>query len=145
MNNNVTRNAIHAPHNAIWRVTTLTYPWGNKQGHSDPSIAPMAFMDELAANASANGVGMIWYSGNDDALTTHFSTEVAIQVCIALMSVMRSAYKIYYRILHSAVSKALLFLPRHHGLMTTENLLARFGKSVTGRMPFSTVPGIRRR
>jgi carboxypeptidase D len=40
----------------------------------------MAFMDELAANASANGVGILWYSGNDDALTTHFSTEVAIQV-----------------------------------------------------------------
>jgi hypothetical protein len=23
----------------------------------------------------------VWYSGNDDALTTHWSTEVVIQVC----------------------------------------------------------------
>jgi hypothetical protein len=35
----------------------------------------MDFMDELAANAFANAVGIVWYSGNGDALTTHFSTD----------------------------------------------------------------------
>jgi carboxypeptidase D len=38
------------------------------------------FMDELAANATKENVGIVWYSGNDDALTTHWSTEVVIQV-----------------------------------------------------------------
>jgi hypothetical protein len=52
----------------------------------DPSLAPMAFMDELATNASANGVRLVWYSGNDDALTTHFSTEVTIQVRLTGMT-----------------------------------------------------------
>jgi carboxypeptidase D len=86
MNNNVTRSALHAPWNAIWRVTIDTYPWGSRRGASDPSLAPMAFMDELATNASANGVRIVWYSGNDDALTTHFSTEVAIQVRLTSMT-----------------------------------------------------------
>jgi carboxypeptidase D len=43
-------------------------------------------MDELAANATKDNVGIVWYSGNDDALTTHWSTEVVIQVRIYLSS-----------------------------------------------------------
>jgi carboxypeptidase D len=39
-------------------------------------------MDELAANATKENVGIVWYSGNDDALTSHWSTEVVIQVRI---------------------------------------------------------------
>ncbi|KAJ3761692.1 alpha/beta-hydrolase, partial [Lentinula raphanica] len=40
---------------------------------------PMEFMDELMANATTENVGILWFSGNDDALSAHFSTEVAIQ------------------------------------------------------------------
>jgi carboxypeptidase D len=35
----------------------------------------MTFLTELATNASAKGVGIIFYSGNDDALVGHRGTE----------------------------------------------------------------------
>ena len=35
----------------------------------------MVFMDELAANATARGVRIVLYSGNDDALVAHRGTE----------------------------------------------------------------------
>jgi hypothetical protein len=35
----------------------------------------MTFLTELATNASAKGVGMVFYSGNDDALVAHRGTE----------------------------------------------------------------------
>ena len=35
----------------------------------------MAFLSELATNASRNHVAVLVYSGNDDALVSHFSTE----------------------------------------------------------------------
>ncbi|KAJ7720800.1 alpha/beta-hydrolase [Mycena metata] len=76
---NTTRAALHAPHNKIWRVTTTTYAWGNLANGTDPSPPSTFFLDELAANATKENVGMVWYSGNDDALTTHWSTEVVIQ------------------------------------------------------------------
>ncbi|CAK5281400.1 unnamed protein product [Mycena citricolor] len=79
MNHNTTRAALHAPHNEIWRVTTTTYPWGNVANGTDPSPPPTTFLDELAANATEEGIDFVWYSGNDDALTTHWSTEVVIQ------------------------------------------------------------------
>ncbi|KAJ7876894.1 alpha/beta-hydrolase [Mycena olivaceomarginata] len=79
MNHNTTRAALHAPRNKIWRVTTTTYPWGNAPVGTDPSPPSTFFMDELAANATKENVGIVWYSGNDDALTTHWSTEVVIQ------------------------------------------------------------------
>ncbi|KAJ6624992.1 Alpha/Beta hydrolase protein [Mycena sp. CBHHK59/15] len=79
MNHNTTRTALHAPRNKIWRVTTTTYAWGNVEAGTDPSPPSTSFMDELAANATKGGVGIVWYSGNDDALTTHWSTEVVIQ------------------------------------------------------------------
>ncbi|KAJ7679388.1 alpha/beta-hydrolase [Mycena polygramma] len=79
MNHNTTRAALHAPRNKIWRVTTTTYAWGNVEVGTDPSPPSTYFMDELAANATKEGVGIVWYSGNDDALTTHWSTEVVIQ------------------------------------------------------------------
>ncbi|KAF7354057.1 Carboxypeptidase [Mycena venus] len=79
MNHNTTREALHAPRNKIWRVTTTTYAWGNVEVGTDPSPPSTFFMDELAANATKENVGIVWYSGNDDALTTHWSTEVVIQ------------------------------------------------------------------
>ncbi|KAJ7024658.1 alpha/beta-hydrolase [Mycena alexandri] len=79
MNHNTTRAALHAPRNKIWQVTTTTYSWGNVKVGTDPSPPSTFFLDELAANATKNNVGIVWYSGNDDALTTHWSTEVVIQ------------------------------------------------------------------
>jgi carboxypeptidase D len=35
----------------------------------------MVFLSELAANASARGVGIVFYSGNDDSLVAHRGTE----------------------------------------------------------------------
>lgn len=35
----------------------------------------MAFFSELAANASAHNVAIVLYSGNDDALVGHRSTQ----------------------------------------------------------------------
>jgi carboxypeptidase D len=38
MNNEQTRDAIHAPHNQIWSVIA-DYPWNNVAGGSDTSVA----------------------------------------------------------------------------------------------------------
>ena len=35
----------------------------------------MDFFDDLAANATANGVQIITYVGNDDGISPHFGTE----------------------------------------------------------------------
>jgi hypothetical protein len=35
----------------------------------------MTFLSELAANATKNNVALVFYSGNDDALVAHRSTE----------------------------------------------------------------------
>ena len=35
----------------------------------------MVFMDELAANATANNISIIFYSGNTDMLIPHYGTE----------------------------------------------------------------------
>ena len=39
------------------------------------TIRPMAFLTELATNATAQGVHVIIYSGNDDSLVSHFGSE----------------------------------------------------------------------
>jgi carboxypeptidase D len=36
---------------------------------------PMVFFDQLAANASAHGISVVIYSGNDDAAFSHWSSE----------------------------------------------------------------------
>ncbi|KAJ4500491.1 Alpha/Beta hydrolase protein [Lentinula lateritia] len=81
MNDNTTRNAIHAPHNKFWD-SYIRYEWGNPEGiDSSSPMNPRSidFMDELMANATAENIGILWFSGNDDALSAHFSLEVAIQ------------------------------------------------------------------
>jgi carboxypeptidase D len=37
----------------------------------------MKFFDQLAANASAHGIAVVIYSGNDDSLVSHWSSEGA--------------------------------------------------------------------
>ncbi|KAG7094004.1 hypothetical protein E1B28_007634 [Marasmius oreades] len=77
LNDNRTRTALHAPLNKDWSLSIET-PFG-KNGDTDPSVEPMAFLTELATNATAKGVSIVLYSGNNDALIPHFGTEVAIQ------------------------------------------------------------------
>jgi len=47
---------------------------------------PMLFFDEMFANASTNGVGIVIYSGNDDMLVAHRGSEITIQVCFLSIS-----------------------------------------------------------
>ncbi|CAL1714161.1 unnamed protein product [Somion occarium] len=77
LNTNVTRAAIHAPTVKDW-VPTIETPFGTDDGW-DPSVEPMAFLSELAANASERNIPIVIYSGNDDSLVAHFGTEVVIQ------------------------------------------------------------------
>ncbi|CAL1716100.1 unnamed protein product [Somion occarium] len=86
-NDNRTRSAIHAPTSKNW-ASSFSYPFGNVHNrsaglpsnqHGDPSVEPVAFLSELATNATANNVSIVFYSGNDDAQVQHRGTEVIIQ------------------------------------------------------------------
>ncbi|KAJ7263016.1 alpha/beta-hydrolase [Mycena rebaudengoi] len=80
LNDDRTRTALHAPTSKNW-VQSFDLPFGGTPArpNNDPSPEPMTFLTELATNASAKGVGMVFYSGNDDALVAHRGTEVVIQ------------------------------------------------------------------
>ncbi|KAF7313192.1 Alpha/beta-hydrolase [Mycena kentingensis (nom. inval.)] len=80
MNDPRTRAALHAPTSKDW-LFSFDFPFGvdGSSPAGDPSPAPMVFLDELAANASARGVGIVFYSGNDDSLVAHRGTEAVIQ------------------------------------------------------------------
>ena len=83
-NNDTTRAALHAPTSKDW-IRNFNYPFGstyNNTGgnqYGDPSVEPIAFLSDLAANASAANVSIVFYSGNDDSLVQHHGTEVIIQ------------------------------------------------------------------
>ncbi|KAI8982714.1 alpha/beta-hydrolase [Trametes punicea] len=83
-NDNRTRAALHAPTSKDW-IRNFDYPFGNTHARSkgnqygDPSVEPIAFLSDLATNASAANVSIIFYSGNDDSLVQHHGTEVIIQ------------------------------------------------------------------
>ncbi|KAG5635789.1 hypothetical protein H0H81_010132 [Sphagnurus paluster] len=73
------RSALHAPKSKSW-AQNFDFVFGNPDGNNvDPSTEPMNFFTELATNATSRGVGVILYSGNNDALIAHRSTEIAIQ------------------------------------------------------------------
>ncbi|KAJ7434538.1 alpha/beta-hydrolase [Mycena galericulata] len=80
LNDAKTRAALHAPTSKNW-AEEFDYPFGSANGNAfgDPSPEPMTFLSDLANNASAKGVGIIFYSGNDDSLVAHRGTEVVIQ------------------------------------------------------------------
>ncbi|KAF7303613.1 Carboxypeptidase [Mycena indigotica] len=84
MNDATTRAALHAPTSKDW-AEVFDYPFlsntatGAINVFGDPSPEPMTFLSQLAANASAKGVGIVFYSGNDDSLVAHRGTEVVIQ------------------------------------------------------------------
>ncbi|KAI0629365.1 alpha/beta-hydrolase [Trametes polyzona] len=75
-----TRAALHAPTSKNWRGS-IFYPFlGDRLSlGNDPSVEPMAFLSELASNASAHNISVVLYSGNDDSLVAHRGTEVVIQ------------------------------------------------------------------
>ncbi|KZP30592.1 alpha/beta-hydrolase [Athelia psychrophila] len=78
LNDNRTRAAIHAPTSKDWALN-FDYPFGNSYAGSDPSVESMAFLSELATNASKHNIGVVIYSGNDDSLVPHRGSEIAIQ------------------------------------------------------------------
>lgn len=83
-NDNRTRAALHAPTSKDW-LRNFRYPFGSVYDRSkgnqygDPSVEPIAFLSDLATNATARNVSIVFYSGNDDSLVQHRGTEVIIQ------------------------------------------------------------------
>ncbi|THH29780.1 hypothetical protein EUX98_g4414 [Antrodiella citrinella] len=77
LNDNATVPALHAPTSKKWQDSVI-YKFGGPGGR-DPSVEPMAFLDDLATNATNRGVAIVIYSGNDDSLVPHRGSEVVIQ------------------------------------------------------------------
>ncbi|KAI8990743.1 alpha/beta-hydrolase [Trametes punicea] len=84
LNDPRTRAALHAPTSKNWS-SSFNYPFGSVYNksigneHGDPSVEPVAFLTDLATNATARNVSIIFYSGNDDSQVQHRGTEVVIQ------------------------------------------------------------------
>ncbi|KAH7922313.1 alpha/beta-hydrolase [Leucogyrophana mollusca] len=78
LNDPRTRAAIHAPTSTNWTESIL-YPFGNNYEEADPSIEPMAFLTDLATNATAQNMSIVIFSGNDDSLIPHLGSQVTIQ------------------------------------------------------------------
>ncbi|EMD31271.1 hypothetical protein CERSUDRAFT_119819 [Gelatoporia subvermispora B] len=83
LNDNRTRAALHTPTASDWQ-DSIDYPFNNSyqtvgNQYGDPSVEPMAFLSELASNASARNVSIVFFSGNDDSLVQHRGTQVIIQ------------------------------------------------------------------
>ncbi|EIW58496.1 alpha/beta-hydrolase [Trametes versicolor FP-101664 SS1] len=79
LNDPRTRAALHAPTSKNW-AGGIIYPFlGDPVNGIDPSVEPMAFLTDLATNASAHGIPVVLYSGNEDSLVAHRGTEVVIQ------------------------------------------------------------------
>ncbi|KAH9951151.1 alpha/beta-hydrolase [Amylocystis lapponica] len=70
--------ALHAPTSNPW-IGEQLYPFLGGQDYQDPSVEPMAFLTDLASNATARNVSIVIYSGNDDTLVSHRGSEVVIQ------------------------------------------------------------------
>ncbi|KAG6377286.1 Alpha/Beta hydrolase protein [Boletus reticuloceps] len=82
LNDARTRAAIHAPTSKDWVMFTspvFTPTNGSTNSFGDPSVQPMAFLTDLATNATVQDMKIILYSGNDDSLIPHFGTQIVIQ------------------------------------------------------------------
>ncbi|KAF8119525.1 Alpha/Beta hydrolase protein [Boletus edulis] len=82
LNDARTRAAIHAPTSKDWVMFTssvFTPTNGSTNPFGDPSVEPMAFLTDLATNATVQDMKIILYSGNDDSLIPHFGTQIVIQ------------------------------------------------------------------
>ncbi|KAJ3509235.1 hypothetical protein NMY22_g16359 [Coprinellus aureogranulatus] len=76
LNDPATRKALHAPTSKDW---ALGIAWVFGPTWYDPSPVPMNFMTDLATNATAKGVEIVLFSGNNDFLLAHLGTEIVIQ------------------------------------------------------------------
>jgi carboxypeptidase D len=82
LNDARTRAAIHAPTSKDWvGITPTVFAPTNDSTNmwGDPSVEPMAFLTDLATNATAHGMKIVIYSGNDDSLVPHFGSQIVIQ------------------------------------------------------------------
>ncbi|KAG8220809.1 Alpha/Beta hydrolase protein [Butyriboletus roseoflavus] len=76
LNDPQTRAAIHAPTSHNWSEG-ISYPFGN----SKPApTRPMAFLTDLATNATAHNMTVIIFSGNDDSLIPHLGSQGKLPV-----------------------------------------------------------------
>ncbi|TFK46518.1 alpha/beta-hydrolase [Heliocybe sulcata] len=78
LNDNAMRAAIHAPTSKDW-VESINYNFTGGEDGNDPSVEPMAFLTDLATNATERNVSVVIFSGNDDSLVAHRGSEVVIQ------------------------------------------------------------------
>ncbi|KLO10865.1 alpha/beta-hydrolase [Schizopora paradoxa] len=85
LNDNQTRTALHAPTSKDW-IFQFDYPFNSSYASQtasnpfgDPSVEAAAFFTELATNLSAHNIPIVIYSGNDDSVVAHLSSEVTIQ------------------------------------------------------------------
>ncbi|OJT09780.1 Vitellogenic carboxypeptidase [Trametes pubescens] len=75
LNDPKTRAALHAPTSKNW-TGSIFYPFlGDPVFQGNDPTRPMAFLTDLATNASAHNVSVVLYSGNDDSLVAHRGTE----------------------------------------------------------------------
>ncbi|KAH0834739.1 Alpha/Beta hydrolase protein [Lanmaoa asiatica] len=75
LNDAQTRAAIHAPTSKDW-VEVIPSPFASANSSSKCSkVRPMAFLTDLATNATAHGMAIVIYSGNDDSLVPHFGSQ----------------------------------------------------------------------
>ncbi|OJA08691.1 hypothetical protein AZE42_01195 [Rhizopogon vesiculosus] len=74
LNDPRTRSALHAPTSQHWQGS-IGYPFDNNYSNNDPSVEPMAFLTDLATNATAKNVSVVVFSGNDDSLLPHLGSQ----------------------------------------------------------------------
>ncbi|OAX36451.1 alpha/beta-hydrolase [Rhizopogon vinicolor AM-OR11-026] len=79
LNDPRTRTALHAPTSQDWQES-IDYPFGNiYSADYDDGVEPMAFLTDLATNATAKNVSVVIFSGNDDSLLPHLGSQITIQ------------------------------------------------------------------
>ncbi|KAF8556411.1 alpha/beta-hydrolase [Imleria badia] len=82
LNDARTRAAIHAPTSKDWvEIASTVFAPTNSSTNiwGDPSVEPMAFLTDLATNATAHCIKIVIYSGNDDSLVPHLGSQITIQ------------------------------------------------------------------
>lgn len=120
----------------------------------------MAFLTDLATNATEHNISVVIYSGNDDSLLPHrgsegscrynfssrISSDFLVEQLLSRCAILRTLHLIYTHC-HSRIRRSAAFKVSHAshprpGRTTREILPALFIKNVTGPMCFSQVPVI---
>lgn len=104
----------------------------------------MDFLSDLATNASAQGIGVLIYSGNDDSLVSHFSSEGRINLMYLNVSlIIRSCTPVVIQVIcfvHPDVCAHKLPLDRTLRLAGYKASLGGrqlLGSTITGSLPVS--------